>query len=1459
MSTGWGSSSGFGGTSAFNGGAQLTPGGNFGSSATNTTFGQKPALVTGASQNTSGGLFGNSAGGLLGQNSQSQNLGGLFGNTGANSASNTSGGLFGTSNNTVGNTASTGLFGNSANNMSTTSNSGGFLGNSSTSGNTNANGLFGNSSTNTSNASSGGLFGNSSTNNTGGLFGNSGTTNTSTNASGTSTGGLFGNKPATGGLFGSSSTSAAPSSGLFGNSSNNAAASGLLFGKPATAATAASGGLFGNSSITNNTQSGGLFGNSSVLNKPTSGLLGGTGTGISGGLFGNSSNNAISKPAGGLFAQQNALNPAPGIATTTSSSNPYNSGSILSTIKKTEMVMPQSITGNLFAKSGASKSKDVFSQGNSKAKESKSSLFSKLAQTFKIFRTTSDTASIDLSISRLKGIFSQLNYVKDDPMIDKSKYSVTKPRSKSHSFILPLENHVADVKRLVIKSKPLKFHLIDADKVFNAKRRRVLTLALTSTHHYNSLTDDEESDIEQFELAERQERQVAQEVPIKKSPADNVEQANLDAQENNDGYWCSPTLKDLSELSESELSHVENFIVGRFEVGQIAYNYPVDLSALFSRCKDEGVLVASELFGKMVKMEGSIVRVYDDEEIELKKPPIGFELNVPATITIKAPPKKYISKREHIRRLQNLTGMEFITFDPLTDNWTFKVKHFSVWGLIDDSEEEDEDPDMKRLRDLKKEQDKQEGEASAIYSRIYENDEYNQELKRQKIGGLSKGVPGSWNYDSTAQSGGALGFKQKMVQDEINRLVNLYKQDKSVDALAANASDITIESDSEDVKSPNSLALEGPLYPEEIKNFDYLKQIVSVLPPNTDINDLVDEKAYEPDIEDEAVFDNFNRLPSLATSKYWLLQLELANDIDSALTPYLTIPRNHKLSLKAVNEILFSDFDRSSVDLNQISTPIKEVKKQPVSTKSDTENIDVSSVSKLVQNLLLKANMQVRKNKFPRLQLDGTLNFKEIDSISKPDSDSGILELASILFDKVELSTYNKYNQVDFSDSTLVRRLEILEQRKSFASWLRKNNQESLPSNEDPLSLIKNQVIQGKLKFAIETAMGSHNSHLAALLTLVDSNDSVVRSIAQNQLEDWESNKTTDLIPTALVTIYKILAGQFSEVSKELSFRQSVGLYIYYSNPADSLENVLKNVQDDGSSDDLADIIRIYTALKFEGYATCVNSIKRSGLSERTKWLLLCILTRNNGEGNLSATGDEISESFGTFLSSRGMWKESIFVFASISDDNKVKSLIRDTVIKEISQIKCDNTDEEEYLVKVLGVPRGLVYEAVAIEKATKKDHWGEGHALVQAKLWNEAHDTIRTHLGPAAVIDNDFDLKSQLRALIVSFPDQGSIIPKWNQGAGLYATYFNVIEAFNQQEAVSGDDLTFLLNNLALISDYDSFTVKVAITIMSKRIGDIALEYKQGISELRKKIMALNLGENELSYFDNRLIGVGL
>ncbi|RCK55589.1 hypothetical protein Cantr_05680 [Candida viswanathii] len=84
-------------------------------------------------------------------------------------------------------------------------------------------------------------------------------------------------------------------------------------------------------------------------------------------------------------------------------------------------------------------------------------------------------------------------------------------------------------------------------------------------------------------------------------------------------------------MSIDELSSLDNFIVGRVGCGQVAYNYPVDLSQVYLDAQKQGIPLEKELFGKVIEIGPRVVVTYKDHP---NTPAMGFGLNVPATITL---------------------------------------------------------------------------------------------------------------------------------------------------------------------------------------------------------------------------------------------------------------------------------------------------------------------------------------------------------------------------------------------------------------------------------------------------------------------------------------------------------------------------------------------------------------------------------------------------------------------------------------------------------------------------------------------------------------------------------------------------------------------------------------------------------------------------------------------------------
>lgn len=1274
-------------------------------------------------------------------------------------------------------------------------------------------GLFGSTSQgngNNTSSTSGGLFGNSSTTApTGGLFGNSSTTAASTN-----TGGLFGNsaKPLTGGLFGNSNTAqntTAPSTGLFGNSSNttnNATSTGGLFGNSSNNTNTTSGGLFGNSSNTANTNSGGLFGSSTQKPSGTSGLFGNSSNTQSSGLFGNSSNNQSS----GLFGNSNTSNTGlfnnnQNTALPNLNADPYQSKMIFANINRDQNTLPKSLTEDLFTSSNIENSNQTKRKHSYLQKPKpiakKSNLLSKIGQTLKIFRNPKSVSDFN----PIKGLFTQSNYLNENKrnriqpeVLEINNSSIFKPSKRA----LLNNNNSGSMKRLIIKSKPLKFHLINADKVFNSKRRRVVTNVLLSDQILSEKIHEENDDVEDIDEVEpRKKAKLSKNQSSNKTMVGesvNVDELIEETRESfDDGYWCSPPLKHLLQLPQDDLKSVENFIVGRDNFFQVAYDHRVDFTGIVKLAIENGTTVDKQLFGKSKVFNMS---KHGQLEVYLNyatvKPALGFGLNVPATITLEQiKPSVDSNVQGLIRKLKSQTGQEFLTYDPIKYTWVFRVKHFSVWGLIDESNEE--------LLAIKRKQDEQEDSKIMEYSKIYESEKYEQDLKKQKLQEFAKILPGGWGSDSSNPNLSLIA-RRDQVANEI---------EKHIKQGDFNSDEIMVDSDSESVKSLTPAA-------KEKEDFEYLHHMVNAIPRGTDYKELIDEKAYEPELDNTEQFDRIHYRPDLPVSKDWLVQLELANDVDSPLVPF-HITAGPVMTLENIDDILFDDFNKESLAVNEASTPSK----KDIVLSSGPE-IYKNDISDILEDLIIKTEFGIRPNNYPKLQTVKSIFFSDITALSSNEEENNQLYLASALFDEGHESDF-----MDINDIGVIEHIKEITRKQVFGQWLRSYNnkiiQPYLDNSADIYETSFLQVCSGDIQGGVESLINTSEKQLSAILTLLDSNEDAVISIARKQLEDWEDQGKLNKIPQGIVKIYNLLARDFSQILNELPWIIGLGVRLFYGDNSLNLGELIQEKVEEADCDAVIDILKYYNERQNKAFNSDYINLK-------ILWIFNIILN-NHAKFNI----DKVSETFGQYLTKNEFSKEASLVFSSISDDEKTKKLQRELIFK-IDVIQ--TTYEDKILKSMLRIPQSLIFEAIAHKHAQVSEYWEQCQALLNAQVWDEAHVVIVQQLGPQAVLSGDEVVKRRLMELFDQFPEGGSIVPDWNKGAGIYKAYMNL----------NIENLEFILENLPFIKEKESLLPKTALKVISRKVGDLALQRIPGVAA--SKVLNLVLSESDLQYFKIRL-----
>ena len=161
------------------------------------------------------------------------------------------------------------------------------------------------------------------------------------------------------------------------------------------------------------------------------------------------------------------------------------------------------------------------------------------------------------------------------------------------------------------------------------------------------------------------------------------------------GYKTAPSMDELRALTDGELRNLPKFEVSN-EHGRIQF---------LPRDSKRGGIDITEVDLTDVEIKSKEVIVYGRFEKDQEgKPGLREKLNVPATISLKniAPPpgrtceqwvkmlKKNLVMASKMNEEDGDDGpAEFIAFDPSTYEWTFRVPHFTKWGIDVDEEKED--------------------------------------------------------------------------------------------------------------------------------------------------------------------------------------------------------------------------------------------------------------------------------------------------------------------------------------------------------------------------------------------------------------------------------------------------------------------------------------------------------------------------------------------------------------------------------------------------------------------------------------------------------------------------------------------------------------------------------------------------------------------------------------------------
>ncbi|KAL4724016.1 hypothetical protein ACLX1H_008620 [Fusarium chlamydosporum] len=702
-------------------GATNTTGTGFGQTNTNTASGglfgntqNKPA-GTGFSfgnTNTNTGTSGFGAGATnsaFGASNTTQNTGGLFGGNNNTQAAGTTGGLFGQNNNQAQQTTGSGLFGQ---NNQTQQQSGGLFGNNAQQ-KPAGTGLFGNTNTATT-GTTGGLFGNNQQQaNTGG-FGAANNNNAS--------GGLFGNKPAAGGgLFGGNTATPTNTTGtgLFGGlGSNNQAQQNTGTG------------LFGNTN--NQQQKPGLFGSST--GNASGGLFGGQNTQSAGNsLFGGSTNQQQQQNGSSILGNSQSANAPQGLTANLNDVSAFGSPGLFAGLGGNEVQNPGPLATPLsggskprrssilpmykLAPASASRyatpqkrgfgfSYSAYGTPSGSPASSISSTPGNLGHSL-LGSSRSGSLSKSLSSNNLRRSFNTEDSILAPGAFSNgsqprwygstgSKKLIINRDIRSDLFSTPQKDKATDAGTGSRKlSKRVSFDTTNVDMEESTPVRGALPAASDVESPANDETPRQSratnasngstgSKTPEMEEVKGNELAIVHEEDSTATP----EVSSPSTADNTPGqYWISPPMEDLEKLNRMQRQKVDQFTVGRDNVGYVSFKVPVDISNID----------LADICGTLIVLEPRSATVYP---VSAKKPPVGKGLNVPARIALEqswprggrdkkvaSDPKRF---NKHVERLKRIENTTFESYDKDTGIWVFSVEHFTTYGL-DDDDSDDED------------------------------------------------------------------------------------------------------------------------------------------------------------------------------------------------------------------------------------------------------------------------------------------------------------------------------------------------------------------------------------------------------------------------------------------------------------------------------------------------------------------------------------------------------------------------------------------------------------------------------------------------------------------------------------------------------------------------------------------------------------------------------------------------
>ncbi|KAF9586183.1 hypothetical protein BGW38_008808 [Lunasporangiospora selenospora] len=908
-------------------------------------------------------------------------------------------------------------------------------------------------------------------------------------------------------------------------------------------------------------------------------------------------------------------------------------------------------------------------------------------------------------------------------------------------------------------------------------------------------------------------------------------------------YWMLPSLEELRKMSRSQLQRVENFKVGLPDYGSVDFLDPVDLTTVPS---------LSSICGEIVIFKPRICQVYPDEH---NKPPRGQGLNVPAMISLERcwpldkstlEPIRFDKSspqyNQHMKRLRRQRETEFVDFNLENGTWTFKVEHFSEYGLNDDDEEEE-----KATQET--------GRRTVQNSREYESTgvdrpkDTTQNMNNNNNASRSRSDQSPFARSMTKVSRDRDPQRQNMMRHSLFG-ESASAQDRNVkrSSVWSNSSDASAQSDVAARPLDDQGAEIRPSFQEEYEpqESNYLTR-----PPRK-----FTRTGYEQSLLSRkgALLADAGLMMGRSCRVGWGPNGMLA--VCGRICNFNDV--KERKSDKSVKAAVDQD-----CGMGLSSTTVELVKVKAVAQDGEEElERHIVALQAQLQNteIILDQSNQPRAIIAPGTSFTSMMNSLKGLQHNLSTEEVYAWILAQSLFDE-QLKTA----EVEAMSESSQEAFEAIGRRVRCGTWLSHVTKPSLDtamaeiaSRGGPSALeetIFSLLVNNKKQKASICAVQSRNLRLATLISQTSKGSKTMSDI-EDQLALYRDARALDQMPEFYVKVYALLCGALRDnlaptgqapqyVTDGLDWRRTFGLFLWYNNSEGThlaeavgayVKAVMSNpdvarplpwykVQDqyqtmDRDQDmgqdkgqpwkrtDHHDFIFQLLSLATESSA-CLEvalhplGISPSRLDYRLSWQFYMVLVQSLGMTDCreESTHAKICQDVIFQLENQGLWEWAVFVALHLEEvgsrelvirrlleqhvdlpsfESVVGSATESTTVdnRGVNTRTMDNKQKCMFVLKYLRVPEEWLWKARATKAKYNGDLVMEVVSLLKGGEHQSGHALILSSLAPVCILRRDLQTLRRLLAMV-----NPAKVSQWEQGGRIYQAYLDCCSAETESQ----------------------------------------------------------------------------